>query len=314
MKQWKSIVYLLFLLLCLLYIFDYIESSIDQVTKDIRISIYVILTAIILHVLFVILGSFVWTRLLSNLSHVRISLFQGYIHISLVGIGKYLPGKVWGMLARAAHLKRYELSNSQIITATIYEQIMSVHAGMILASILIVVISKSVIASIFLVMMLISLFMNKFFQIIMIRSLLWVMSFVKKNERVSGPLVTMESSSYVMMVVIYMMLWVMSGTIAAILGLLIMGWSDIYNNYIVILLANVVGIVSGFIAFFVPGGIGVRESVSGLILSNSFKLQDALAIFVIYRLWTVFHDLFSAVIIAMYEYKRGTTSEKSQEQ
>ena len=92
---------------------------------------------------------------------------------------------------------------------------------------------------------------------------------------------------------------------AAILGSLIVSEPIQIDGYLAIVFANVVGIISGFVAFFLPGGIGVRESVSGVILSGAFNMQDAFAIVVLYRLWTVLHDIISAGIIAVYEYKNG---------
>jgi hypothetical protein len=63
------------------------------------------------------------------------------------------------------------------------------------------------------------------------------------------------------------------------------------------ILANTIGITVGFFALFAPAGIGVRESVSSLVLSQVMPLEQAIFLSLLFRLWTVFTELSSGIIV-----------------
>lgn len=305
MKSWKSILYIIFLILCVTYIVSYFQENYERVSKGVVMEVYTLLLALTVHLLFVFLGSMSWKWVVRFIKKTELTIFESYIHISLVGVGKYLPGKVWGMLARAAYLKNNRLSNSQIVMATLYEQVMSLHAGAILAATLFAVLYPSVISNIVLIATMLTIIVNGVFQRIMLGTIKKIMLFRKRSGDIEEEMAPVGAFSYSYMVFMYLVLWVLSGSIAAILGSLVVSKPLLADGYLAIVFANVIGIVSGFIAFFLPGGIGVRESVSGAILSGSFNMQDAFAIVVLYRLWTVLHDMVSAGVIAIYEYRKG---------
>ena len=62
-------------------------------------------------------------------------------------------------------------------------------------------------------------------------------------------------------------------------------------------LANTTGIVLGFFAFFVPGGIGVREAVATFILAGFMPVREALLAAVCYRAWMILIDGLNALLI-----------------
>jgi len=95
----------------------------------------------------------------------------------------------------------------------------------------------------------------------------------------------------------YSMLWVLSGLIFSIIYFSLFDASIIRENVAALTLANTTGIVLGFFAFFVPGGIGVREAIATFVLAGFVPVREALLAAVCYRAWMILIDGLNALLI-----------------
>ena len=93
------------------------------------------------------------------------------------------------------------------------------------------------------------------------------------------------------------MLWVLSGLIFSIIYFSLFDASITRESVAALTLANTSGIVLGFFAFFVPGGIGVREAVTTFILAGFIPVREALLAAVCYRAWMILIDGLNALLI-----------------
>jgi uncharacterized membrane protein YbhN (UPF0104 family) len=95
----------------------------------------------------------------------------------------------------------------------------------------------------------------------------------------------------------YGMLWILSGLIFSIIYFSLFDASITRESVAALTLANTTGIVLGFFAFFVPGGIGVREAVATFILAGFMPVREALLAAVCYRAWMILIDGLNALLI-----------------
>lgn len=75
-----------------------------------------------------------------------------------------------------------------------------------------------------------------------------------------------------------------------VLNLELLGW---------LVLANILGITIGFFALFAPGGIGVRETITSLTLTQVMPLETALLLSLVFRFWIVASELSGSIIITL---------------
>ena len=74
------------------------------------------------------------------------------------------------------------------------------------------------------------------------------------------------------------------------------GTSPTIEIFTVVLFANTVGITTGFLALFAPGGLGVREAATSSILSTIMPLSEAIALVIVFRLWIMAWEFMGGVI------------------
>ncbi len=94
--------------------------------------------------------------------------------------------------------------------------------------------------------------------------------------------------SYKLVFVLMALMWVLSAMTLYLLMTAfgaVSGWSISALIWI-----TVMSYLSGFLAFFTPAGLGVREGVIVAILSTQMSIEVAISISVLHRLITLFFD------------------------
>ena len=77
-----------------------------------------------LHVLFLLLSAEVWRRVVRALTAARTGYVQAYLQMAVIAVGKYVPGKIWGFIARAGQMSREQVPLHKSITSGVVEQIL----------------------------------------------------------------------------------------------------------------------------------------------------------------------------------------------
>lgn len=241
-----------------------------------------------------------WRVVLARVSTGRLTLMQSLTQIVLLGIGKYLPGKVWGMIARGAHGQHHGIEGKSTLLATYYEQAMLLHAAALVCAALIAWqhqqhwLAAAGIASLFLGPVLLAWLRTV---------LVWLAHHIRGMQS-PPPLDRLSSRSYVSMTLGYSAIWLMSGAVLAALYLACFNRPLSTEMLGTLTLANTAGITVGFLALFAPGGIGVREAVTSSLLIQHMSLADAALLSVLYRLWLVLWDLVLGGLFAFYQMRR----------
>ena len=92
-----------------------------------------VLLALAMQAAHLLVASLAWKRVLLMCVGLRITPGNAALQVIMVMVGKYLPGKVWGMLGRVAALKQSGTSLSDGLKASYVEQVVAVHAGLALS-------------------------------------------------------------------------------------------------------------------------------------------------------------------------------------
>ncbi len=242
----------------------------------------------------------IWRAVLATVSTGRLTLTQSFTQIVLMGIGKYLPGKVWGMVARGAHGREHGIEGEATLLATYYEQATLLHAALL--------VSATMLAWLYRLPWLIvaaaaTLVLGPALLTRLWRAFVWL---ARRLRRMAKPpsLKHLPLGTYLSLTAAFALTWVLNG---AVLAALYQGLFDrpfTPEIFAALLLANTVGITVGFFALFAPGGIGVREAVTGALLLPHMSLADAALLSVVYRFWLVAWDLVLGGLFAFYQTRR----------
>ncbi len=250
-----------------------------------------------------------WWLLLRNInSPIKFSDAVIYFFISLPC--KYIPGKIWGAVARAKLCKKYSVSTSVCFLTTGMEGIMEILAGIYIS--LFAVLSSSefgqsakIGAAAFVVLGLFLLIPRIFYSFVNIFLRLTHQPIIEREGRVG--------------VKKLLVVQVVFG-----IAMLLMGLSQViflkalthvpmkYTLYLISL--GTFSYVASVLAFFTPGGLGVREGVWYIALKGIVIEYIGLIFALVSRLWTMIVEAILFVIALGFFLLVRENSEKSCEQ
>ncbi len=293
----KQVWVALFLAIGLGYIAYYFHALAPRATLATPLAPGFLLLAATLQIANFLLYAQIWRSVLATVSTGRLTLMQSLTQIVLMGIGKYLPGKVWGMIARGAHGQHHGIDGKATLLATYYEQAMLLHAAFLVCAVIITWLHQQywlVIAGT------VSVFLGPMLLTWLRTVLVWLARRIRHMQD-PPPLDRLPLRSYVSLTLAYAAIWLMSGAVLATLYLACFDRSLTTEMLGTLTLANTAGITAGFLALFAPGGIGVREAVTSTLLIQHMSLADAALLSVVYRLWLVAWDLVLGGLFAFYQ-------------
>lgn len=280
----------LFLIACLVFVGRYLIDQSGRLDALLHVSVPALITAGVLQVAFWYAVSLFWCSIVNVVSHRKIPLLHSLAHFALLSLGKYLPGKVWGMVARGAHLRRHGVEPREALAATVHEQVVLLHAGAVLSAFLLAVLTRTAWAWGLAVAALASIIAAVSLQKTAAAILAAVSGRLGGGSAGSRAL-ALRPRTYAALLSAYILIWVLNGTVLAQLHLAFFGGPLTVTLVLTLVLANTVGIITGFLAVFAPGGIGVRESVTSALLVGVMPIDQAVLLNLLYRLWLVVGDL-----------------------
>ncbi|MEN8205442.1 MAG: lysylphosphatidylglycerol synthase domain-containing protein [Pseudomonadota bacterium] len=269
-----------------------------------------LLAAVVLHILFWITLSYGWRQILGLHHHDRPSFSECFIQVSIVNIGKYMPGKVWGMLARGKYLNDKNFGLDNIVRSTYIEQLTFIHAAIILSALLFAALKPSPVSIAITLALLPSIYLFVRYQ----DSLLILLSRIAGKALGSQQFNTSSIvgyREYSVLLLIYGLIWLLSGMVFSCLSFAFLNMEGTLALVVLLVFVNTVSILSGFLAFFSPGGLGVREVVGASMLSTAMPLGDAVILVTLYRVWLIAADLIGGGI-AVYASRPLSRTRQSQ--
>ena len=250
-----------------------------------------------------------WFVLLRSVPDIDAGLWEAAAHIGITLIGKYLPGKVWGLLGRGYLLDRKGMSSADVAKILLADQFLTFYSG--------IAIGLSALLGAFyltpgLVLLLISVVggpvvLGSYNQIIQ-----WFISrsesLLKKfSSYTSAGILNIDRSALNASLLVYLCHWTVISLVLCVLFYPLLQ-PQLLLNCLLILAAIPLAMLTGFLALWAPGGIGVREGVIIAILAINLDLQLATSIAIVYRLICIGNDLLMGTLAMVYYGKQLSSS------
>ena len=257
---------------------------------------WLLLLAAAIHGLFWILAAAFWRYAVYVTTDNRLSLSESFRQLALVAVGKYVPGKIWGFLARGTALKEGGTTTRGVFAATFVEQwAMLMSAGLIGGLLLLLIRPNQLIAVFAVVAIATALFGCHLFRF---GAALFQRVFnVIATKGATGFAMPLGYWHYVVLLAMHSLMWVLTGFVLASIYYAFSLQPFSLELCAALMLAIMLGIVVGFVAVFAPGGLGVREAVTTAMLLPYMPLEQAAVLSIAFRLWTTSVDIFLALIL-----------------
>jgi hypothetical protein len=237
-----------------------------------------------------------WQKLVYSSTRQPLGFLQGFNHLTLVSLGKYFPGKVWGMVARISMMKNQGIAYHQSAQATIHEQFLTLHASGILSILLAYVLYPSPVT--------LALLIAAGASILLILPLQRIgVGLIARFSR--KPLIQNEETHVInfwqtlKLLLGFCLIWVLVGSMLCGIYFALFPATPSWQIVAHLILANTIGITLGFLALFSPGGLGVREAVTSSLLATQMPFTDALLLTLVFRLWLVISEMLTGGILLL---------------
>lgn len=253
----------------------------------------------LLQVVFLLLAAEIWRRVVQVLTGASISFPSAYLQLAVVAVGKYVPGKVWGFVARTGDMYRHNIPVHLSVMSSVVEQLLVMTGALLVAVLAALVALPEFRVAIITIGVL--LFVVAIVTLTKVPDLTrWVMR-KRGNNDMPAELPGYHPTSVIGFSAAYAVLWILSGLIFSIIYFSLFDAPLRSESVAALTLANTTGIVLGFFAFFVPGGLGVREAVATGVLAGFVPVREALLAAVTYRAWMILIDGVNAIILMVRE-------------
>ncbi|MGK0296851.1 MAG: hypothetical protein ACI9XC_000450 [Gammaproteobacteria bacterium] len=250
---------------------------------------------LITQALFLIFISFAWKYNILICANKIIPLKSCFSQVSLVMVGKYIPGKIWGMYARSLNLLSHNITYKESLLGTYIEQVISVHSGLAFGILSwLFAINSALLIPVFSLILL-----SIYFAPLMQNNLFRLISKFRKKD-VEDEIETIHfelgRSSYLKLFSLYLVEWIFVGLIFVSIYFALFNESRSADFIFLLMGSSAIAFVAGFFAIFAPGGIGVREGVIVSLISQYMPLTDSIVLAVAFRLWFTCFDIFAGLL------------------
>jgi hypothetical protein len=209
-----------------------------------------------------------------------ISYSEAFSITSVTQLGKYLPGGIWHFAGKFGIYKVMGISTKQTTQAMIFENIWLLSSATIVGLFTLLISSRDVICE----------YLPFISDPVVARTLLvgvpviWIAGLIL-FERLFFPCRKLVVSDFLLILVEQLTTWVLfgisywlvfppqSGFLMQIIGAFSLSW------------------VAGYVAFFAPGGIGIREFLLAVILGGFFVNREVATYATVHRLIWVFIEI-----------------------
>ncbi|WP_416397757.1 hypothetical protein [Allohahella sp. A8] len=267
---------------------------------DLAIWVYV---QFFLSTAFIYVFSIVLWRFFARQFGIRKDLGIAFIDMGLFAVGKYFPGKIWGIFARGAcdGADKITITRTNVLVSTA-EQIYCLGVGVLVGTALALISLPDIggaLASIVVISVLALC-------VLMQRLGVWILD-ISNKFRLPATFISMTNR--LILANGYIGLWLLTSLPLIIL----IGSSHTLNlsEAAALMAAFTCAMIAGWIAVFAPGGIGIREASFVLLAPAWLTWQEAVFWITLHRMLFTLFDLCFGVItvgIATFRYRLSLSS------
>ncbi len=210
---------------------------------------------------------------------------------------KYIPGKVWVILGRAGAVSKYTgVSLNELSVISLKEQFVYVIWGLILGLIPVIYIFGFGLYALFVLLTIVGLLLL-FFSKPIHRLGIFILSKLFRKP-IEIPYINLKTATKVSgFILLYWLSWSV--------GFYFLLYSVFEDVSILSAFSFPLGVSFGVLVLFLPGGIGVRESIiTGYLVSLGVSLEMAITISVLQRLWFICGEVFVFLLSVVLRIKK----------
>jgi hypothetical protein len=220
-----------------------------------------------------------------SVKHVALSTAIASHGLSI--FGKYIPGKVWAIVGRATYLSRIGVALTTTAQLSLYTLLLSIWAGMVMGIAGLVFVDRM---SVYLPGMALLWVLLSVLLFAPVHKMAWIGAVMERVNRENFPLARLHAADHLRTIPLFFLFW--------------LSWSIGFLFLVYALFPHTVHGLStglafpfattiGIMAFFFPGGLGVREGCLVLYLVKSgMPLEDATSISIAARGWFIVGEVF----------------------
>jgi len=267
-----------------------------------------LLPALLLQVFASLLFILAWQVLLSTQKRVRFGFGECGGHIGVTLLGKYLPGKIWGLLGRTFLLGKRGLSNSEAVSLLLADQFLTFYTGIAIGTVALLAVFYWQAAAFTLLLAALSLLPVSRYYSDIINWLLAHFKFVlrKLDKDIDISALIIRRQAFSLSFLVYTIHWLCTAGVLCLLFYPLIS-AQLFSNSMLIVAAIPLAMLSGFLAVWAPGGIGVREGVIVAILALQLPLDLGATIAISYRLICIVIDLSIGAFALIYFSRNAPT-------
>lgn len=237
-----------------------------------------------------------------EIAEARLEFWQMFRIFNLANLGRYLPGKVWSMLGMFYLASEAGIKKKQTFLAVIASEV-AYKGSAILIGIFFFIFSPALKAYLPLMIVLLAMLIIFVHPKVLNKLTNPTLKLLKKE-----PIkITFKYLSILKYISLYFIVWLLHSlafyvfvnSIASTKGY------SIIQFFTIMPLTWVVG----YLMIFAPGGIGVREGMLVLILSEFLPSEIALVIAILQRIWFIFIETLNTIIALNIRAKLSTRAE-----
>ncbi|MCP5149473.1 MAG: flippase-like domain-containing protein [Ectothiorhodospiraceae bacterium] len=255
-----------------------------------------LLTALVVaFAMLTLLAAIGWRWCLAATSGASPGLGLALVNVSYMLVAKYLPGKVWGVLARVALAPSAGVTATAVVRASVAEQMLTIWAGMVVGGSALALPWLSplaIVACALLALALTPLAVST--ALSMLGVLVRLVPALRRRVDPTHLGLRLAATQALRVVMPYLVSWVIIVGCVALLTHAIA--STPAREAIAVGGAYAVGTLAGFVVLLAPGGIGVRESAFVLLSLPFIEARDAIAVAAALRIWTTAGDVAAGLL------------------
>ena len=268
--------------------------------------------AVLLQIVGLTLFVFAWYTLLKAQRVYSFSLIEASAHIGVTLVGKYFPGKIWGLVGRSYLLTKKNVNANSAANLLLADQFLTFYSGLAIGAIALLTLVNNIlaIAAIVLAAVITPFVLHSYSGIanFLLEKLSSFSSHLRTN--MATGIVELNNAALAGSLLVYIAHWL---TISCVLALLFYPLleTEFSLNVLLLIAAIPLAMLAGFVALWAPAGIGVREAVIIAILSANLPLDLATSVALVYRLICVLNDVAMGIIALVYYGKDFASPEEN---
>lgn len=281
----KSVIKVLVVLVIFYFLGTALYRNWSQINfRQLHFNVPLLIVSILFLFIYFLLFVFGWELILKRLG-VSLSFLKAIKIIFYSQIGKYLPGKIWVFVGRIYFCQQLGIPASKIFLSMVLEMALTIISGMVIFLVgLSIFPGAQIHINPFFLMIVVVILFSIIHPKVFTRIINIFLHLVKK-----GPIrIDLNFSQICGIIMYYCIVWLSFG----------IAFYFLINSTTFIALSKIpflagsfsISATIGAMALFVPGGLGVREGVLALLLSNFFPISLAILLSILSRIWISFGE------------------------